>query len=359
VGTAIMIYTNSSATTIPKLALSNKIVVGLGLISYSLYLWHWPTIVFYRYAFREPLGPIDIVIVLGVTGLASVFSWFYIEQPIRTRRVFEGRSAIFSLAFVASGCFVIASVLGIAMRGLPARLAPTIVALADGKTDVNPARDQCIGKEPENVLTDNFCRFGRDTLPALMVWGDSQADPWMPVFQELASQIGAQGIFAAHGGCPPLLGIRRVNQTATHKCMEFNNAVFAKIAKSHINSVVLIGRWSWYVYGVEQGGLEDGPGAIIARADEGNENADQPANRMGVFRTAIAETVRHLSDIGSQIWIIDQPPTYTFDVPKYLAYSAVRGIVPTGRTRADVRERHAFQLDVFHENNVTLIDTSE
>jgi peptidoglycan/LPS O-acetylase OafA/YrhL len=360
-GTAIMIYANSGANTLCKAALSNSTLVRVGLISYSLYLWHWPTMVFYRYAISDTLGASDVAIILAITTIASIVTWVYVEQPVRKRRVFGRPLLVFSAAVTTSICLVVVSVLGIATEGLSARLPLPVVQLAAGRDDVNPRRGQCINKEPENVLNGNFCRLGRDntTTPSFMVWGDSQADPWMPVFQGLATQSGGAGLFAAHGGCPPLLGIRRVDQTPSHRCMEFNDAVFAAISRLHLKNVVLIGRWSWYIYGVEKGGLEDGPGAIIARVDEDVRNAAEIPSRKEVFSLALAETAGRLHHIGAQVWVIDQPPTYAFDVPKYLAYSALRGAPLTGRTRADVRQQHAFQLDVFRANNVNLIDTSE
>ena len=63
----------------------------------------------------------------------------------------------------------------------------------------------------------------------------------MPVFNDLATENGITGLIAAHSGCPPLLGVRRPGRNAGHKCVEFNNAVFAAVGKFQIKQVVLVG----------------------------------------------------------------------------------------------------------------------
>jgi hypothetical protein len=359
-GAAVTIYANSGANTFSKTALSNSTLVGIGLISYSLYLWYWPIIVFYRYAVTDSLGAFDIPFILAMTLIASVATWVYVEQPIRSRRLLAGPLPIFSTTIITGICLLAVSALGIATKGLPSRIPLQIVQLANSKDDINPARSKCIDNEPANALSGNFCRLGlNNAVPAFMVWGDSQADPWMPVFQDLAVEARTAGLFAAHAGCPPLLGIKRLNQTPSHRCAEFNEAVFATINRFNLHNVVLIGRWAWYIYGVEKGGQEEGPGAIIVRVDDDDtRRAAEIPRRKQVFWLAVAETTRRLRGLGADIWVIDQPPTYTFQVTKYLAYSAMRRTPLVGRARADVRTEHAFQLNVFRANDLHLVDTT-
>ncbi len=355
-GTALMIYANSGANTFLKTVLSNPGLVAVGLVSYSLYLWHWPAIVFYRYIIADTLGVADVALILAITIAASVISSIFIEQPIRKKRFLKSL-AILSMAAAAAVCCIAVSIMGIATKGYPGRLPPSVVQLAEGGRDVNPARDKCIGKEPENVLSDNFCRAGKPSIePSFIIWGDSQADAWMPTFNELARQKETAGLFAAHGGCPPLLGIRRVNQIPSHKCTEFNDAVFAKISSFHLRDAILIGRWSWYISGVEKDGVEEGTGALIAEAGTYDEDAAGIATRKRVFRAAVSRTVQRLRDIGTCVWVIDQPPAYQMDVPRYLAYSALHGRAAEGRERAYVQQQHEFQLEVFRENKVDLVD---
>jgi peptidoglycan/LPS O-acetylase OafA/YrhL len=359
IGTAILIHANSSSYTVVKALLSNSTFVWIGVISYSLYLWHWPIIVFYRYYFvGRPLDLYDTALILGITIVAAIVTWSCAEQPIRARRLLNGRRALSAVALGGSVVLILLAAVGLGTGGLPGRLPRSVAQFADGKSDVNPDRGKCILKEPENVLTNNFCRLGIDNgaAPSLMVWGDSHADTWMPVFNDLARENGVAGLIAAHGGCPPLLGVKRVVRAHNDKCVEFNNAVFAAVVRYHITRVVLVGRWSWYIYGVEEGGVEEGRGAVIAKIGESEAAAANIDSRKEAFRAGITEAVAQLRKIGAQVWVIDQAPTYKVEVPQFLAYSAWRGMTAKGRLREEVRQRHQFQIDVFNDNELEIID---
>ena len=359
IGAAILIYANSGAGTIFNRILSNPGVVALGLISYSLYLWHWPTIVIYRYAFGNTLHPSDVAIILLFTLAAASASWFFVEQPIRKRRILVGKGSVYLMAVSSSVGLIGLSYIAIANLGFPARLPPDVLQLANGRFDTNLSLERCIGKEPDNALSGAFCQIGsKKTPPTFIVWGDSHADLWMPIFHDVALQHAASGLVAAHAGCPPILDIKIVNAPPSHRCTEFNKAVLAKAESIQVKDIVLIARWSWYIYGVEKDGSETGDGQIIAKTGDSNEGAGDITRRKRVFREGIAETVAHLAKDGANVWIIDQPPTYPEDVPKYLAYAAWRGEDIVGRSREYIQQRHKFQLDVFRENKVNLVDTT-
>jgi peptidoglycan/LPS O-acetylase OafA/YrhL len=362
-GTAILIYANDDARTIASAVLSHPILVGIGLLSYSLYLWHWPILVLYRYAvINRPLQPIDTATVAIVTLIISIANWKYIEQPFRKRRLLGDPAGMLLAAASASMGLLGVAVWGVATKGIPSRLPPDAIHLAEGNTDVNPDRSKCMRREPANVLTGAFCRLGALGAPSLMVWGDSQADPWMPVFNDLMIANGTSGLITASAGCPPLLGVKRFGRhldPSRSRCTEINNAIFAAIAQYRINRVVLIGRWSWYIYGDENGSVEEGPGAIIVRADDNEDNAEIAArtgNRQHVFQAALAETVTRLREVGAQVWLIQEPPTNKVDIPKYLAHAALRGTSAIGRLRDEVRQRQAFQTNVFADNSLAVID---
>ena len=63
--------------------LKNKIAIKIGLISYSLYLIHWPLIVFYKYLFVERLTIIDQLIIISISLIISHFMYENIEKTFR------------------------------------------------------------------------------------------------------------------------------------------------------------------------------------------------------------------------------------------------------------------------------------
>ena len=84
-GVALLIWFLNKDTMIAKI-LSNRFFVGVGLISYSLYLWHYPFIVFQKY---ESFSSENSLILLLLIFIASVISYFLIEKPFRNRKIIK------------------------------------------------------------------------------------------------------------------------------------------------------------------------------------------------------------------------------------------------------------------------------
>lgn len=83
-GTALIIHSGTAVYS--GRILTNKISVGIGLISYSLYLVHWPFIVFYGYWKKSELSGLDLLVILSLSLIVASLMYKYIEQPMRMRR---------------------------------------------------------------------------------------------------------------------------------------------------------------------------------------------------------------------------------------------------------------------------------
>lgn len=100
-GTALIIL-YATTHTLTKELLSNRVLVGIGLLSYSAYLWHQPVFAFYRYhTASSDIGPAAIFVLLALVAALAAFTWKFIEQPFRNKSTF-GRRAIFSYSMIAS-----------------------------------------------------------------------------------------------------------------------------------------------------------------------------------------------------------------------------------------------------------------
>ena len=103
-GTALVLLSASDRTSAGRM-LAWKPLVGLGLISYSAYLWHQPLFAFTKHALLADL-PTDLAVVLcGATIVLACLSWRYIEQPFRDRNVIS-RGAVFAMSAVGIAAFV-------------------------------------------------------------------------------------------------------------------------------------------------------------------------------------------------------------------------------------------------------------
>ena len=89
-----------------KYILSSKLFVFIGKISYPLYLWHWPLLVFSRFFYPEGSKSIyaNLYFVILITIVLSIVTYYIVENPIRRRK--SKKIVFFLLTFmIAMGCF--------------------------------------------------------------------------------------------------------------------------------------------------------------------------------------------------------------------------------------------------------------
>jgi peptidoglycan/LPS O-acetylase OafA/YrhL len=252
-GAALLVW--SGAGTMPGLAaLRIPPVVGLGRISYSLYLWHWPLLVLAADVAQQPLSAIQRLGLVALSLALAVLSWRFVEQPFRRGSVERpwrrlGLMLLPLLAPIAVGALLFLS------HGLPGRLSSAAKALADlEETDVNPARKACF--ENAGKARPEDCRF--DAGPGLaweravgddvLVWGDSHADAVTPGVVKWARARGWNVREIARGGCPPLVGVSvRITRGFKLKCEAAADQVLTRLASDkRVKLVVLSARWPLY-----------------------------------------------------------------------------------------------------------------
>ena len=125
--TAALIHIGGTHKTLVSRLLSAAPFTFCGLISYSLYLWHWPLIVFARYA-DLTLSPEILAIGAGLLLVLSVLSWKYVETPFRDPASPLKRHAV---PILLGGLLLLAGASGaiIAGHGLPERFSPKVAAI--------------------------------------------------------------------------------------------------------------------------------------------------------------------------------------------------------------------------------------
>ena len=96
VGTGLVIVFARPETTVSRL-LSYRLIVGIGLVSYSAYLWHQPILSFARYKYFDFLSPPVLLILCLFSLLLAWFSWRFIERPFRNRQTISRRQ-VFGLS---------------------------------------------------------------------------------------------------------------------------------------------------------------------------------------------------------------------------------------------------------------------
>jgi peptidoglycan/LPS O-acetylase OafA/YrhL len=177
-GAALVIHAGVGGRSLAGRFLSARPLVLTGLISYSLYLWHWPLLVFARSLAGRGLTWAETLAVLALSVAVAAASWRWIERPFRGRRPLLSRAPLFAAAGLAIGTVMaLGSGLHFA-RGLPDRLPPEAARLAEGAADRSQGRGRCVGRIPDATRHDDPCRLGatgQQAAASFLLWGDSHA----------------------------------------------------------------------------------------------------------------------------------------------------------------------------------------
>ncbi|MDY7536088.1 acyltransferase family protein [Pseudomonas sp. Bout1] len=337
-GVVCLIWANGQQATLAGKLLGSRLLVGVGLISYSWYLWHWPVFVFGKYASVDGLGPWELGALFVLSLVLGYASWRFVEAPFRERRVLPGRKQILAAAGVALlGLGLVGKSL-VWTQGLPWRLSPEALQYAQART-WSPELMACLSDEKKNDHR-KFCHFGPVSgARRALVWGDSHASALVPALEDGASKYGISVTQAGYSGCLPFN-----RKESTPGCIRFNQRVAQTLAKETFSDVVLVARWSLYVYGQRDGDTE----ASLLDPATGQYDRAFAEQR---FAESLRALVQQLRAGGHRVWLVKEIPLQEFSVPYRLSRLAMLGR-PTdkeGMPLADHLKRQAYISQVFEQ----------
>lgn len=346
IGTAAIIWANGTRLTFLGRILSTAPLVKIGLISYSLYLWHWPLIVFADYASFDELTLLDKSAIIALSFVLAWFSWKFVENPIRRRVLLRKRT---HLAAAAATGLLVAGGLGLSAEfanGYPSRLPPDARRYAAGALDDNPRSKECHSIALKLVEPIEPCRLGAtgsNDDPALLVWGDSHASAFMPVLDAMAAESSVPAWFASYSGCPPIQGVFSPGKK-NDACPRFNRTLL-RLAEEHgIQHLVLIANWSLFTEGEESGEMA----WLIGDAQSNSPSSQDPR---AVFEKRITETLDALLQHGFTVWIVKQVPLQRFLPSVRLTQVSLYGGDPSsvGRPLSEHVARQSFVNSVLEK----------
>lgn len=225
-------------------------LAGIGLISYSLYLWHWPVIAIHRYlTFRTP-GLFEALGLFAGMVAVSAFSWRFIENPFRRHGPSTARSEWKS---VGAGVAMLALLVGIgtlftATEGLPVRGSAAFLKTERIVNTFWRGREACLVGRTKDRERD--CRFGdmRADAPYFILWGDSQGDQHGPALDAVAREMGMGFLQLTRPGCAPIAPDPAESgwqSQAIQQCNASRAEAIARIVNDpKVAFVVIAGRWS-------------------------------------------------------------------------------------------------------------------
>ena len=309
VGAGLIILFASSATLVGRF-LSNKVFVGIGLISYSIYLWHQPLLAFARHgSFYQP-NKMTLFALAVLSIPLAYLSWRFIEKPFRTKGVFE-RKTVFSLALLASIAFIAFGTAGIKTNGFEKRAVESHLTLEaiDRRWRINAGLDlSCT----ESFTLSDKCNSSEN--PEVMIWGDSYAMHLVKGI--LASKPDAEIIQMTKYVCGPMFGIAPIVNPDypigwAKECLNFNTQVHQWLKQNDsVKYAVLSSPFSQYL---------DEDSIVLNR-----EREQRPAE-IGMITAEFKTTLETLVNLGIKPVIFSPPPANGSNLGRCLTRADWRG----------------------------------
>ena len=210
VGTALLILAGNYGSAWPTRLLSMRPMVGVGLISYSAYLWHWPLLAIYRYG-RGQVGAGAGLAIFALTMLLAWLSYRYVELPARLSK--RPALHIFVRQYVLpAGALACLTLLAMNLDGYGLRwLSPNYAsALAAVRDHMRPAYAYDYVCQRQHIESDDVrdphCVLGADNddAPIAILWGDSNAAHYVGMLAAFARDAGFRFRNVEVGDCPPI-----------------------------------------------------------------------------------------------------------------------------------------------------------
>ncbi len=318
IGTALIIWGNGAGMTATGKALAIKPMVAVGLISYSLYLWHWPILVYARYI---PIYEFNAGIALACIAAAfvlSILTWRYVEQPIRKKQIFPTRKNISLFSLV--GLLIMAGLGAVIIigKGLPQRFDDAVIAYASGKQDENPHREECDQPNLSAIEQSKVCQTNPSAgKPTFIMWGDSIGDAIAPAFYSLSQKEGRNGYVVTGHGCVPILEAKAPRSFNGFDCTKSNKAIFDLIIREKIKTLYLIGSWGNWLR----------PEQITFPDNDAWYNADKDRFN-NITMAALQRMIDKLQEEGVKVYVVINPPPTPapIDPPRQLALESRFGV---------------------------------
>jgi peptidoglycan/LPS O-acetylase OafA/YrhL len=342
-GTALMIVAGLQARVNRNL-LAHPLAVALGLISYPLYLWHWPLLSYARIVEGgTPALWIRVAAVALAVALAAG-TYHFAERPIRHAAGRPPAARAWALGLVvglaalgASGAVIYR------LDGVPGRAAIAAYLANEQEMIRLPAKDEACVSHVGGEVPFYYCRLRPNGSRLFALVGDSHADVAEPGLAEELARRGIGTILLANSGCPPFLGAAYgATEADKETCRKSIEAIVEAVVRDPaITDVVLFSRGPIYLTGKGYG-IEWTGGPMIPPA---------------VFAAGLQRTIDRFVAAGKRVIYVTENPEIERD-PRQCVDRPFRAARVCTVDEATIRARQAAYSDLLKGlHDVTVVDS--
>jgi peptidoglycan/LPS O-acetylase OafA/YrhL len=312
---AILIILAGPKAWINRKILSNKIAVWFGLISFPLYLWHWPLLSFARIVEGEvPSRNIRIAAVVLSIALAWL-TYKFVERPIRLggRNKLKVTSLIILMTIVGYVGYNAYSRDGLKFRQVVK--TTEINAAAFSMPKIDSFRERCKSIVLKEHKGHCLVNGGNDDISQFATYflGDSHSEALS--LGLINSDVSFLSL--GRGGCLPLVGVERFTENGPRQCESAYSTFFNKVvtSASKKSDVIVTARFSAYVEGTGFGEIDDKP------RTPGNLHIQKPGIKIekteslyrDTFKVGLNDTLKVLTKSFNRVIFVLQVPELGFD----------------------------------------------
>ena len=302
-----------------------KPLQALGTISYSVYLWHWPVRLLWRYL-GGPSGPASVAVEIVFSLLLGAISYWLVEQPGRSLLSSKddkgGKRKALIGWLLATGCLAGAGGFVWRGQGLPSRAKSNVAIVRDSIAAANewdfPA--SCNGLAAGHL---RVCSTRPGVASSTVFFGDSEAQSLYPRFAHSRYAVD----FVTNAGCPPYPDARKASRP---ECARWREQAVLLLRKGNYRTIIYFGLWP------ESLAL-DGEDHGICLA---GRNTCAPIDREQRVATLFGGWFEEVSTFlrqGKNVVVVLPLPTVAVDVPHELVRAYYEGRQPDFGSRRDSR----------------------
>jgi peptidoglycan/LPS O-acetylase OafA/YrhL len=242
-GISLIIFANRNDSILTN----SKYFQYIGKISYSLYLWHWPVIVFITFfEIKRSASVITIGVLTSV--LFGALSYHYVESLMGRR--LGGKAFNWQWATVLCGVATVGVISSIVFysNGVQTRInSPEYFELSAAETDWQYPDKYCVSTQSGGKQCNLKSHFNINKRVVFI--GDSHAEQWYPRYSHMVNKNDKylpNMVFFTKGGCIPIRGIDNIKPG--YNCEKFSASVWDYLSNTNVDTVIITARWTSYLY---------------------------------------------------------------------------------------------------------------
>ena len=353
-GTALLINAGADGL-LNRCALSNKVMVFIGAISYPLYLWHWPLLSFSHIIAGGDVSPAMTWAAVAASFLLAWATYRFVERPIR-RAASSPRVPLLLAGTLAS--IGIVGLLDFALL-LPPRSDSldirNIVQASTARAFPGPHLRRIPGEPSDSAREQGSGPY------TVLFMGDSQIEQYYPRIDRLVSrapQGAVHVLYSSQGGCPPVPGVHEDHRPLCKGLVEQGMRL---AARPEVDAVVIDADWAGYFMGLRP---PDDLDYYYQDASVRGSLGDLKSAASVLALARFQDMVQTMRDAGKQVYLVLPSPTGAEFRPRRIvqrsftdmSFTLHLPVISTAAIRLRMQPIVAELTRIAAQTNATLID---